>query len=287
MSNYTIEPLANYHCKCGENPLWDDQKGIMYWVDIPPGRLFSYDPATGKHEQLIDSGVTTGGFTFQDDGSLLLFRETDMARFDLDTKEITTLVEFTDPGMSRFNDIMADPEGRVFAGTIGKTKESGGLYRVDKDGTVTQLFLGSGCANGMGFSPDQKRFWWTCSTTRKIFVFDYDRATGELSNRSVFLDVTEETGVPDGMAVDADGVVWSARWDGYGVFRYDQEGKFIEKIPFPVAKTSSVAFGGPDLTDIYVTTAGGSDDSDTADGTLYRASVGIKGQKEYRSRIKI
>ena len=83
--------------------------------------------------------------------------------------------------MKRFNDVIADPSGRVFAGTIGEHPK-GGLYRLDLDGTITKMFDGTGCSNGMGFSPDTKTFYWTCSTTRRIFQFDFDAESGALSN---------------------------------------------------------------------------------------------------------
>ncbi|KPK81659.1 MAG: hypothetical protein AMJ81_10465, partial [Phycisphaerae bacterium SM23_33] len=155
----------------------------------------------------------------------------------------------------------------------------------EADGRATCLFKGTGISNGMAFTPDRKGFYWTDSSARKIFRFDYDQANGELSNRRVFLDLSAEGSTPDGMTVDAGGSIWSARWDGWAVFRYSPEGSLIEKIQFPVAKVSSVIFGGDGLDELYVTTAGGSDGADTADGTLYRLKVSAKGLPEFRSRI--
>jgi sugar lactone lactonase YvrE len=86
----------------------------------------------------------------------------------------------------RFNDVIADPEGRVFAGTIGKTAAVGGLYRNDLDGQIEQLWSGTGCANGMGFTPDLRRFYWTDSTAQLVYIADYDRSSGALSNRREF-----------------------------------------------------------------------------------------------------
>ncbi len=283
MGKYEIEALANFHCDTGENPYWDAQRQMVYWTDIPRGRLFRYDPATQRAEPFY-SGRQVGGFTLQEDGTLLLFREDEFAvRHDDGT--ITTLGEGIDPGMERFNDVSADPTGRVYAGTIGKTDDSGGLYRVDHDGSVTRLFTGTGCSNGMDWSPDLTRMYWTDSTAATIYVFDYDRASGALSNRGEFLQVPKGEGVPDGMTVDEEGCVWSARWDGYAVHRYAPSGRHLETIEFPVAQVSSVIFGGPDLRELYVTTAGGTDGSDTADGTLYRVRVDVKGHPEPRSRI--
>lgn len=282
---YVLEPLANYHCQCGENPLWDDRERVVYWTDIPAGKLFRYHVDDGRHEQFY-TGRPVGGFTLQEDRSLLLFSDNCIRLLLPDGRE-QTVAEGIDDDMTRFNDVIADPAGRVLAGTMGRTKESGGLYRVDTDGTVTCLFKGTGISNGMGFSPDRKRFYWTCSTTRRIFRFDYDQDSGELAGREVFLALEAEEKTPDGMTVDSEGNVWSARWDGYGIFKYSPEGEPIGKIEFPVAKVSSAIFGGDGLDELYVTTAGGSEGADTADGTLYRVKVDARGLPEFRSRVGI
>ncbi|HEX9621250.1 MAG TPA: SMP-30/gluconolactonase/LRE family protein [Polyangiaceae bacterium] len=277
-----LQAVANYHCHTGENPLYHPEEGKIYWEDIPAGRLFRADHASGRHE-CFHEGDVVGGFTFQADGSLLLFEVDRIAR--LRDGERTVLVEGIDADMERFNDVIADPEGRVYAGTIGKTNTSGGLYLIERDASVRCLFKGSGCANGMAFTPELDQFYWTCSTRRKIYRFRYDRRTGELSERQDVVTVEKGEGVPDGLAVDLDGNLWSARWDGHGIFKYAPDGKLLEKIDFPVAKVSSAAFGGPAFDVLYATTAGGSPSSASADGTLYRLDVAAKGRPEFRSEV--
>jgi len=189
-----VQPVANYHCITGENPLWNQRDQRIYWEDIDSGRLFRADHRTLEHECFY-RGETVGGFTFQDDGSLLLFEADRIAVLDSNGKR-RVIAQGIDSDMRRFNDVIADPEGRVFAGTIGSTSENGGLYRVDLDGHVSALFKGTGCANGMGFTPDLSQFYWTCSTTRTIFVFDYVRETGALENRRVFYRAPAAEGSP-------------------------------------------------------------------------------------------
>jgi sugar lactone lactonase YvrE len=282
-----LEPVANYHCRVGENPLWDEREGRLYWVDIESGRLFRVDHTSAEHECFYCEPTTKiGGFSFQDDGSLLLFESDRIAVLSKDGKR-RVIATNIDRGMNRFNDVIADPEGRVYAGTIGKTDQSGGLYRVDVDGSVTALWKGTGCANGMGFSPDLQRFYWTCSTTRVIYVANYDRETGALSNRRDFYRAPSEEGIPDGMAVDRGGSLWSARWGGGTLLRLSPDARLLESIPFPVSRVSSAAFGGPNLDTLYVTTAGGQVDDDAPDGTLYRFEVAVPGTVEFRSRIQI
>lgn len=282
---YEIEALANYHCACGENPLWDDTRRLVYWTDIPNGRLFRYDVASRRHEPFY-AGDPVGGFTLQRDGSLLLFQANRFSRLREDGAE-ETLVTDIDPEMERFNDVIADPAGRVYAGTFHSDPRKGGLYRVDVDGNVTCLFKGTGCSNGMGFSPDRSVFYWTCSTTRRIFRFTYDQGSGELSDREALVTLGEGEGTVDGMTVDATGDIWSAIWDGYGVRRYSPDGTLLGTIRMPVAKVSSVIFGGDALDEMYVTTAGGDPGAETADGTLYRIRAGVRGLPEFRSAVML
>jgi sugar lactone lactonase YvrE len=166
---------------------------------------------------------------------------------------------------------------------------NGGLFRVDRDGTVSNLFKRTNCSNGMAFTADLQHFYWTDSSGRTIYKFAYDRDSGQLSDRKTVVEVQEGEGVPDGMALDAEGNIWSARWDGFGLFQYSPSGELMGKIDFPVAKVSSILFGGEAYEDMYITTAGGSDDDtdETADGTLYRLRTGAKGAPEFRSRILI
>lgn len=278
-----ITALINEHCELGECPLWRTEDGCLYWTDITGGKLHRFHLETATHE-VIYRGDPVGGFTFQASGDLLLFRVNDMALLHPDGG-VEVLQEFDDQGAERFNDVIADPEGRVFAGTIGRTETSGGLYRVDPDGTTTLLFRGTGCSNGMGFSPDLRTLYWTCSTRRRIYAFDYDRATGILGGERLFYQAGEAEGIPDGMTVDRDGHIWSARWGGSAVVHHAPDGTVMEKISFPVANISSLCFGGPKYDLLFVTSAGGNP-GNTSDGTVYQFLPGAAGQSGFKSRIK-
>ena len=277
--------VANYHCEVGENPLWDERTQRIHWLDIDTGRLFRADHATLEHECFY-RGPVLGGFTLQGDGSLLLFEADRIATLDAQGGR-RVLVEGIDPDMRRFNDVIADPEGRVFAGTIGRTERTGGLYRVERDGRVTCLLKETGIANGMAFTGDGTGFYWTCSTTRRIFRFDYERQSGELSNRRLFHAATEPDDTPDGLTLDASDRVYSARWGGSAVLRLAPDGSVAERIVLPVTRVSSAGFGGPELDTLYVTTAGGTPDGTGEDGTLYRVDVGARGRLEHRSRVLV
>jgi len=280
------ELIADYACVCGEGPLWHPDEKRLYWLDIAKGRMFRYDPATGRHEQCYE-GQPIGGFTIQADGSLLL----SMARCAVKTwrdGQMTTIIEeIPEERETTFNDVIADPLGRVFCGSLPTKERLGRLYRLDPDGKLTKLLEGVGCSNGMGFTPDLKRMYYTDSAKYEVYLFDYDKATGAISNQRLFARNPESEGLPDGMTVDAEGYIWSARWDGSCVVRFAPDAHEERRVAFPAKKCSSVTFGGEDYGDMYVTTAGG-DQKETDGplaGALFRVRPGIRGVSEFRSRI--
>jgi D-xylonolactonase len=285
----TPTPLADYACNTGENPTWHPDEERVLWTDIPAGRLFRYDPKTGEHEQFYE-GRPVGGFTVQEDGSLLLFRDKGNVVIWRDGQETTILEEIEDERETRFNDVMADPEGRVYCGTMPRKDRLGRLYRLDPDGTLTLLLENIGCSNGMGFTPDLACMYYTDTGTREITLIDYDRGTGELFNGKLFHKTPEGNGegFPDGMTVDVEGRVWSTRWDGSCMVCIDSNGREVKRIQFPVKKVSSVTFGGPELTDMYITTAGGHQKEQDGEhaGALFHLNLGVKGVPEFRSRVR-
>lgn len=164
----------------------------------------------------------------------------------------------------------------------------GRLYRLDCDGSLHLLIEGIQCSNGMGFTSDLKHLHYTDSFVRTIYLFDYDMATGNPSNRRVFVEGAAEDGLPDGMTVDAEGNVWSARWDGGGPIRYAPGGQETLRVRFPARKVSSATFGGPDYRDLYVTTAGGDHKAEEGPGAgaLFRLRVpGARGRPKHCSRV--
>ncbi len=282
-----FELVANYTCHCGENPLWHPKEKKLYWADIPTGRMFRYDPASGQHE-LCYEGRPIGGFTIQQNGDLLLFRDCGNVVVWRNGEIIQTIVnEIQDELKTRFNDVIADFEGRVFCGTMPTKSRLGRLYRLDPDGSCRVVMEEVGCANGMGFTFDGRQLYFTDSQPRVIWLIGYDRQTGELGGKRPFIQIPEGEGVPDGMTVDADGDIWSARWDGWGIYRYDPNGRLRQKIDMPVKKVTSVIFGGDDLGDLYVTSAGGDDPEDNGHqaGALFRLRTDAKGWPEHCSRI--
>jgi len=121
------------------------------------------------------------------------------------------------------------------------------LVRIDRDARVTPLVEGIGISNGLAFSPRADRLYFTDTLSCRIDVFDYDVDSGRLSNRRLFVDLSAGPGRPDGLAVDHEGHLWSARWDGSAVYRYAPDGREVGRIDFAAKKITSVTFGGPTL----------------------------------------
>jgi D-xylonolactonase len=229
-----------------------------------------------------------GGFTIQDDGTLLFF----MAKGAVKLWENgvicgTVISEIQRELDSRFNDVIADPEGRVFCGTLSSKSHTGRLYRLDTDGSIQVVLENIGISNGLGFTPALDKLYYTDSRKRTIYLFDYDRASGHISHKRVFVKVPDREGIPDGLTVDQEGCVWSAQWGGACVVRYSPKGKEIERISFPANKISSVTFGGINYNDLYFTSAGGLDRAKEGKfaGALFHMRTNVTGVPEFRSKI--
>jgi D-xylono/L-arabinono-1,4-lactonase len=281
-----IEIIADYGCVVGENPLWHPIEKCLYWCDIETGRIFRYDPLTQKHG-VVFQGDVVGGFTIQPDGALLLFMGRGGVRLWRNNTLTTLIEEIPEERESRFNDVIADPQGRVFCGTMATARRPGRLYRLDPSLKITLLLEGIACPNGLGFTPDRKGLYFTDSFARCIYQFDYAEQQGTLTNQRVFVRAPPEEGLPDGMTLDSLGYVWSAQWDGSALVRYTPQGIEERRIPIPAKKASSLIFGGEDYTDIYVTSAGGDNKTTegAAAGAIFRLNMGIPGVPEFFSRI--
>jgi D-xylono/L-arabinono-1,4-lactonase len=282
------EIVVDLPCKTGENPLWHPDEGRVYWTDIPAGRLYRWDPHTGRHEQIYE-GEQVGGFTIQADGSLLLFMARGAVKIWCDGELRTVLEEIPEERDTRFNDVIADPAGRVFCGTMPGKDHPARLYRLDPDVKLTRVLDDIGLSNGMGFTPDRTVMYYTDTKAGTIYEFDYCQESGQLVNQRVFVKVPEGEGGPDGLTVDAEGHIWSARWGASCLVRYAPDGTEEERVRFPAKQVSSAVFGGDHYDDLYVTTAGGDNRSENgpAAGALFRYRPGVNGLPEFRSHVGI
>jgi len=283
------ELLIDLPCRTGEGPLWHPDEQRIYWTDIPNGRLYRCS-ADGRELETFEVGAPVGGFTLQEDGALLLFMARGAIRTWRDGTFTGTLIaEIPEERESRFNDVIADPRGRVFCGTMSTPSRCGSLYRLDTNGELTLVVAGMQTPNGMGFSPDRRYFYQNDSGVGKMYRYRYDEPTGAISERETIITV-EMNGVegrPDGMTVDAEGMLWTGRWDGWRATRHTPDGTKVADYLFPVKKISSLTFGGSDMRTGFFTTAGGHDraENGACAGALFTCAMPVQGLPEFRSRI--
>ncbi len=290
------EIVADTRCLLGEGPVWNPLDQHLYWTDIEAGRMYRFNPATGSHEQVYE-GRSVAGYTFQPDGAMILFRDKGNIVIYENGSEVQTLVEqiYREAALDggRFNDVIADPLGGVFCGTLSNERDGGVLYRLAPDGSLSVANHGCTICNGMGFTPDRKQMYFTDTLINAIWLFDFDGETAGLTNQRLWAKTppAADAGMPDGLTVDAAGTVWSARWGGAAVVRMTDDGRDADRIDCPANCITSMMFGGEDLSDMYITCAGG-DDRETngpAAGALLRATpgagAGVKGVLEFHSRI--
>lgn len=285
--SYQTERFVDQAYETGEGPLYHPEENRLYWVDIPNGHLYRYDFETNEHEQCY-AGPSIGGFTVQADGSLVLFKESGTITIWSDGNEETVIPEIPEERGSRFNDVIAGPEGRVYCGTMAP---DGRLYRLDRDGTLTQLVSGLAVSNGLGFSPDNSRVYLAETEAETIWSFEFDTESGTFSNRQQFVSTVGDAGMPDGLTVDSEGFVWSARWNGGCVVcHHPDDGRVVNRVSLPARKVSSITFGGPDYEHAYVTTATAGNDRSVernGAGALFRFTPDVNGVPEFRSRIEL
>jgi sugar lactone lactonase YvrE len=255
----TAEPVGDVTAVLGEGPYWVPEDDCLLWVDIGLGRLHrTYLPSGHTASLDLDAASAAfpagGGGILTAGGSKLTLR---LPAERGDQWETRVIAEIPARDGLRFNDAGVDPAGRVWVGSmhVPETEPLGELYRLDPGGVLTTVVQGVTVSNGLGWSPDGQRMYYADSPTRRIDVFDYAPATGEASGRRVFVDLSGFEGVPDGLTVDADGFVWAAFWGGGVLRRFAPGGRLDAELPVPVSQPTSLAFGGPGLADLFVTTA--------------------------------
>ncbi|WP_069759200.1 SMP-30/gluconolactonase/LRE family protein [Streptomyces sp. LUP47B] len=234
----------------GEGPTWDGER--LLWIDILGARLHTYDPVSGHRTvRVLDQHI--GAVKPRAGGGLVLNLRDGVALLDPDDS-FRWLHHEPVPGR-RANDAAVAPDGSLWAGTMRYDEAPGGgtLSRITGDGTHRTVLDDVAVSNGTGWSPDGRLMYYIDSPTRRVDVLDHEG--GRLSDRRPFVVIEDGAGFPDGLTVDADGCVWVALWDGGAVRRYTPDGTLDHVITLPTPRVTACAFGGPDLTDLYITTA--------------------------------
>jgi sugar lactone lactonase YvrE len=293
----TVEDVLACQCKLGEGPVWSAAEQALYWVDIENHRFSRLYPASGKYE-VFDVGLPVAVLALRASGGLVMATKEGFAFWHWQPPQglqqglqfIANANPEAHKPHNRFNDGEIDCRGRFWAGTMcegyADCAGSASLYRLDPDYSVSVMETGLTISNGIGWSPDNTLMYLTDSPDKVIYVYDFDADSGTIANRRPFVSTPDEAGVPDGLAVDSEGYVWTARWGGWKITRYDPDGKVERVIDMPVECPTSCAFGGPNLDELYVTSAWTAlSEQKRAQqpqaGDLFRVQVGIKGLEQY------
>lgn len=257
MSSLRIRRIGDTRDQLGESPVWDDRTQRLYWIDSLAGTIHRLDSATGELRD-FHAPAPVGSMVLRRDGGAMLALHHGFSRYDFERGEVTSSVAEIDCKHStvRLNDGKADPQGRFVAGTMhhGRAHDEpalGGLYRLDA-GTLELLDTDIGVTNGPCFSPDGLTFYLADSARRSIWAYDY-RHDGAPDNKRLFADTRALNSAPDGATVDAEGYLWSVLVQAGGVARFAPDGRLDRTVELPVKHPTSVAFGGPDLDILYVT----------------------------------
>ena len=240
----------------GEGPVWSVAEQALYWVDIERPCLQKWQPESSAYMAwTMPSRI--GSFALREKGGAVVALQDGIYLFDLDSGDLTNVCRPEAGLNTRFNDGKCDRHGRFWAGTLDMAfaEPAGALYRLDNDGNCQKMRPGVTCSNGLGWSPDNQTMYYTDTTTRNIFAYDFDPETGDIQNERIFAQDKEGTGYPDGLTVDAEGYVWSAKWDGWRIVRYAPDGSIDREINLPVQRPTSCVFGGPEMNLLYITSA--------------------------------
>jgi len=240
----------------GEVPRWHPLERALYWIDAFKPAVHRLDPASGKLESFTPP-EKLGSFAPRAGGGLLIAGRGGLAHYDPASGTLDRIVDPEGGGaVNILNDGRCDRRGRFWVGSMSKTMEraSGSLYRLER-GHLAAVDDGIWVANGVCWSPDERRMYLADSHVKTIFVYEFDLAAGTIGPRRVFATMGDRPGVPDGSSVDAEGFIWNAVFDGSCLLRYAPDGRVNRIVQLPVSRPTACAFGGADLATLYVTTA--------------------------------
>jgi sugar lactone lactonase YvrE len=288
MGDVPVEVALSVRAQHAEGPLWDAATACLWWVDITGERVHCFHPGSSRDASWSTSGQP-GGVVLSTAGEPMVASPDGLAALDVDTGRLQLRVPIErDRPENRANDVKVDVRGRAWVGTMAYDKRPGNaaLYRVDGDG-ATRVVDGLTISNGPALDESRARLYLADSAICTVDVFDMDPASGALSGRRRFLDLSDAQVWPDGMTVDDEGMLWVAVGRGGVVHRYQPDGRLDGVIEMPTAHPTSVAFGGMDGGDLYVTTSWSDlhPDSRSAQplaGTILRCRPGVTGRPSPR-----
>lgn len=256
------EPISAVPAQLGEGPVWLPNESRLYWLDIQEQFLHRLAPSSGSVESLRLPAVV-GNFVPTEHGTVLLASTDGVLEAKFNGLELQILRKLCHPEHdkpnNRYNDGKCSPEGRYWFGSLNHHREPGAASLYVFDGNECRSVISDATnSNGLGWSPCGTMFYWIDTPTRRIEAFRYDPENGTIDQRETVVQFPPDPGWgrPDGMTVDAEGMIWVAHWAGGRITRWDPRvGQLLESVFLPVQRVSSLTFGGIGLTQLFVTTA--------------------------------
>lgn len=285
MTTPEIEMILESRSQTGEGAVWSVEEQVLYWVDIPKGELNRFDPSS-RQNKIYQMPTPVGCLALTENYGVVVALTNGFHYFDFDDHSLSLINNpKEDEPLNRFNDGTTDPKGRFFAGTMpleGKGENPmGSLFVLDLDGSARRLERDLWTQNGLAFSPDGKIMYLADTNLNAgvVWAYDYDPDDGRMSNKRVFFEATEIAGKPDGGTIDADGCYWMAAVRGWELIRLTPQGNIDQRIKMPIEMPTKIAFGGPNLDIMYVTSIGGQqpDPEQPLAGCLFAVQAGIQG----------
>lgn len=252
--------VADTQNTLGEGPLWDHKREQLFWVDIEGGAFYALKPSIGAIVK-TELGEMVGALALAQSGRLVVALESGLALYDLEREKLLRMpiLQNSDSQM-RFNDGKVDAQGNFWIGSMHKgfKKHSGTLYRVRPNAQVAPMVPNTTISNGIAWNTAGDTFYFIDSPTQCVHSFTWNQEEQQLSDKKVCIRIPETMGIPDGMCMDAEGMLWIAHWGGGQVTRWDaKKGQLVEKVQVPAPQVTSCCFGGKDLEVLYMTTARG------------------------------
>lgn len=278
---------------CGECPIWDHRNETLCWVDLERPAAYRFNPSTGRQSGNWPTDSRVGLIALGDGGRLVVAtRDAGVCWLDPDTCDISRLAH---PAQGRgpgfYNDGRVDRRGRLWTGWIADDRSNPGVvYRVHADGSFLPAIKDVFASNGLGWSPDDATMYFTDSKLGIVYRAPFDLERGEVGPRRELIRFGRDEGIPDGLAVDEAGYVWIALYQGWRIVRCSPDGRIDRDIRVPVLNPTSLAFGGANLDELYVTSAVRRHSSvelraQPLAGAVFVGSVGIGGQREAVFRL--
>ncbi len=244
------------HGELLEGPVWHEQR--LWWVDIVSGRLLHADPTRGREEAWRVAEVL-GAALPATEGRWMLARRHDLALFDPASGDFQEWARFPEePATNRLNDGKVDPSGVLWIGSMAGDAEqpTGRLYSLCRSGKPVLQRSRVTISNGLAWDPEKALFYYIDTPTRRIDIHPWRPGAGQLGDPIGAIDLSAEAGQPDGMCIDAEGLLWVAMWGGRQVLRVDPAKRVVvERHLLPVSQVTSCCFGGADLATLFITTA--------------------------------